>query len=48
MDRTCKRDGFQMLKIKGRWECAAEYLDRPERYLACLTFLPGLVFFPVC
>ena len=26
--RTCKRDGFPMLKINGRWECVAEYLDR--------------------
>lgn len=25
---TCKRDGFPMLKINGRWECVAEYLDR--------------------
>ena len=25
---TCKRDGFPMLKIKGRWQCVAEYLDR--------------------
>jgi hypothetical protein len=24
----CKRDGFPMLKIKGRWQCVAEYLDR--------------------
>jgi len=24
----CERDGFPMLKIKGRWECVAEYLDR--------------------
>ncbi len=28
MDRICPRDGFPMLKIKGRWECIAEYLDR--------------------
>ena len=26
--RTCKRDGFPMLKIEGRWQCVAEYLDR--------------------
>jgi hypothetical protein len=26
--RTCKRDGFPMLKIRGRWQCVAEYLDR--------------------
>ena len=26
--RMCKRDGFPMLKIDGRWECVAEYLDR--------------------
>jgi len=26
--RTCKRDGFPMLEIDGRWECLAEYLDR--------------------
>ena len=25
---TCKRDGSPMLKIAGRWECVAEYLDR--------------------
>ena len=25
---TCKRDGFPMLEINGRWECVAEYLDR--------------------
>jgi hypothetical protein len=25
---TCKQDGFPMLKINGRWECVAEYLDR--------------------
>ena len=24
----CKRDGFPMLKVKGRWQCVAEYLDR--------------------
>jgi hypothetical protein len=24
----CERDGFPMLKINGRWECVAEYLDR--------------------
>ena len=24
----CKRDGFPTLKIKGRWQCVAEYLDR--------------------
>ena len=24
----CERDGFPMLKISGRWECVAEYLDR--------------------
>jgi len=28
MDRICQSDGFPMLKIKGRWECVAEYLDR--------------------
>lgn len=27
MDRICKRDGFPMVKIKGRWKCVAEYLD---------------------
>lgn len=27
-NRLCKRDGFPMVKIKGRWECACEYLDR--------------------
>ena len=27
-DRTCKRDGFPLVKINGRWECVAEYLDR--------------------
>ncbi|MDY7076597.1 MAG: hypothetical protein SXV54_06685 [Chloroflexota bacterium] len=25
--RTCKRDGFPLVKINGRWECVAEYLD---------------------
>jgi hypothetical protein len=25
--RRCTRDGFPMLKIKGRWECVAEHLD---------------------
>jgi hypothetical protein len=24
----CERDGFPMVKINGRWECVAEYLDR--------------------
>ncbi len=24
----CERDGFPMLKIKGQWECVAEYIDR--------------------
>jgi hypothetical protein len=27
-DRTCQRDGFPLVKIKGHWECVAEYLDR--------------------
>jgi hypothetical protein len=27
-DLTCERDGFPMVKIQGRWECVAEYLDR--------------------
>ena len=27
-DRICKRDGFPMVKIRGRWECVSEYLDR--------------------
>jgi hypothetical protein len=26
--RLCKRDGFPLVKINGRWECVAEYLDR--------------------
>jgi len=26
--RTCPRDGFPLVKIRGRWECVAEYLDR--------------------
>jgi len=26
--QLCKRDGFPMLQINGRWECVAEYLDR--------------------
>ena len=25
---TCKRDGFPMVKINGRLQCVAEYLDR--------------------
>lgn len=25
---TCERDGFPKVKIGGRWECVAEYLDR--------------------
>ena len=24
----CERDGFPLVKINGRWECVAEYLDR--------------------
>ena len=27
-ERLCKRDGFPLVKINGRWECVAEYLDR--------------------
>ena len=27
-ERLCKRDGFPLAKINGRWECVAEYLDR--------------------
>jgi hypothetical protein len=27
-ERLCKRDGFPLVKIDGRWECVAEYLDR--------------------
>jgi hypothetical protein len=27
-DRVCPRDGFPMVKIGGRWQCAAEHLDR--------------------
>jgi hypothetical protein len=26
--RECERDGFPMLRIHGRWECVAEYLNR--------------------
>ncbi|MBL7063328.1 MAG: hypothetical protein ISS49_03845 [Anaerolineae bacterium] len=26
--RTCPRDGYPLVKINGRWECVAEYLDR--------------------
>ena len=26
--RLCTKDGFPKVKIAGRWECAAEYLDR--------------------
>jgi len=26
--RLCERDGFPLVKINGRWECVAEYLDR--------------------
>ncbi len=26
--RLCSRDGFPKVKIAGRWECVAEYLDR--------------------
>ena len=25
---TCSKDGFPKVKINGRWECVAEYLDR--------------------
>jgi hypothetical protein len=25
---TCKRDGFPMINLGGRWQCVAEYLDR--------------------
>ncbi len=27
-ERLCKREGFPLVKINGRWECVAEYLDR--------------------
>ncbi len=27
-ERLCERDGFPLVKINGRWECVAEYLDR--------------------
>ena len=27
-ERLCERDGFPLVKIGGRWECVAEYLDR--------------------
>ena len=27
-ERLCDRDGFPLVKINGRWECVAEYLDR--------------------
>ena len=26
--RICEKDGFPKVKIQGRWECVAEYLDR--------------------
>ena len=28
MYRECEQDGFPMLRIRGRWECVGEYLNR--------------------
>jgi hypothetical protein len=35
----CERDGFPKLKINGRLECVAEYLDR------CIGYQPSLMLF---